>query len=147
MQDSPLFKQAQTALLKIDAQFRRKPDQLTDNAAATVAVAAQLAGLTRIDHLELGGLDNSKMFAVQGKLGRVHLKVVDVPTVDAMHTLLCRVPRLLRRRSTKWPLRSHSRWATRSAVPQSAVQVRRAPGGLVGRLPDQRGALQRADCV
>lgn len=86
IQDSPLFKQAHTALQKIDAQFGRKPDQLTDNAAATVAVAAQRAGLTRIDHLELGGLDNSKMFAVQGKLGTVHLKVVDVPTVDAMHT-------------------------------------------------------------
>lgn len=86
IQDSPLFTQAQTALQKIDAQFGRKPDQLTDNAAATVAVAAQRAGLTRIDHLELGGLDNSKIFAVQGKLGTAHSKVVDVQTLDAMST-------------------------------------------------------------
>lgn len=86
IQDSPLFKQAQTALQKTDAQFGRKPDQLTDNAAAAVAVAAQKAGLTRIDHLELGGPDNSKLFAAQGKLGTAHSKVIDVPTVEAMHT-------------------------------------------------------------
>lgn len=86
IQDSPLFKQAQIALQKTDAQFGRKPDQLTDNAAAAVAVAAQKAGLIRVDHVELGGLDNSKLFAVQGKLGAVHSKVIDVPTVEAMHT-------------------------------------------------------------
>lgn len=86
IQNSPLFKQAQSALQKTDAQFGRKPDQLTDNAAAAVAVAAQKAGLTRIDHLELGGPDNSKLFAAQGKLGTVHSKVIDMPTVEAMHT-------------------------------------------------------------
>ncbi|MGJ7542707.1 XVIPCD domain-containing protein [Variovorax sp. LT1R16] len=86
IQDSPLFKQAQNALQKIDAQFGRKPDQLTDNAAAAVAVAAQKAGLTRIDHLELGGPDNSKLFAAQGKLGTAHSKVIDVLTVEAMYT-------------------------------------------------------------
>ncbi|RYE43281.1 MAG: peptidoglycan-binding protein [Hyphomicrobiales bacterium] len=86
IQDSPLFKQAQSALQKVDAQFGRTPDQLTDNAAAAVAVSAYRAGLTRIDHLQLGGSDNSQIFAVQGKLGTAHSKVVDVPTVDAMHT-------------------------------------------------------------
>lgn len=86
IQDSPLFKQAQTALQKIDAQFGRNSDQLTDNAAAAVAVAAQKAGLMRIDHLELGGPDNSRLFAVQGKLGTAHSKVMDVPTVEAIHT-------------------------------------------------------------
>ncbi|RYF30926.1 MAG: hypothetical protein EOO23_03965 [Comamonadaceae bacterium] len=88
IQDSPLFKQAHAALQKIDAQFCRKSDQLTENAAAAVTVAAQKAGLTRIDHLELGGPDNSKIFAVQGKLGTTHSKVIDVPTVEAMHTPL-----------------------------------------------------------
>lgn len=86
LQDSPLYKQAHAALQKIDAQFCRKPDQLTDNAAAAIAVAAQRAGLTRIDHLELGGSDNSKIIAVQGKLGAAHSKIVDVPTVEAMQT-------------------------------------------------------------
>lgn len=86
IQNSPLFKQAHTALQKIDAQFGRKPDHLTDNAAAAIAVTAQMAGLTRVDHVELGGTDNSKLFAVQGKLGAAHSKVIDVPTVEAMHT-------------------------------------------------------------
>ncbi|MDR6214579.1 peptidoglycan-binding domain-containing protein [Paracidovorax wautersii] len=86
IQDSPLFKQAQSALQKVDAQFGRTSDQLTDNAAAAVAVSAHRAGLTRIDHLQLGGVDNSQIFAVQGKPGTAHSKVVDVQTVDAMHT-------------------------------------------------------------
>ncbi|MBS7777350.1 peptidoglycan-binding domain-containing protein [Acidovorax sp. CCYZU-2555] len=86
LQDNPLFKQAQSALQRVDAQFGRTPDQLTDNAAGAVAVSAHRAGLTRIDHIELGGVDNSKIFAVQGKLGTAHSKVIDVPTVDAMHT-------------------------------------------------------------
>jgi hypothetical protein len=86
LQDSPLYKQAHAAIQNIDARFCRKPDQLTDNAAAAVAVAAHRAGFTRIDHLELGGTDNSKIFAVQGKPGAAHSKIVDVPTVEAMHT-------------------------------------------------------------
>jgi peptidoglycan hydrolase-like protein with peptidoglycan-binding domain len=81
-----MFQQAKSALQKIDAQYGRKPDQLTDNGAAAVAVAAQRAGMTRIDHLELGGLDNSKIIAVQGTPGTPFSKVITVPTVEAMHT-------------------------------------------------------------
>jgi len=83
-----MFKQAKSALEKIDSQYGRKPDQMTDNAAGAVAVAAQKAGLTRIDHLELGGSDNSKILAVQGKLGNAHSKVIDVDTVVALNTPL-----------------------------------------------------------
>lgn len=86
LQDSPLYKQAHAAIQNIDARFCRKPDRLTDNAAAVVAVATHRAGFTRIDHLELGGPDNSKIIAVQGKVGTAHSKIVDVPTVEAMHT-------------------------------------------------------------
>jgi predicted chitinase len=86
LQDSPLFKQAKSALQEIDAQFGRKPDQLTDNAAAAIAVAALRGGLTRIDHMTLGGNDNSTIFAIQGKPGAALSKFVDVPTVESMHT-------------------------------------------------------------
>jgi len=81
-----LYEQAKSALQRIDVQFDRKPDQLTDDAAAAIAVAAQKAGLTRINHLELGGADNSNIFAVQGNLGTAHSKVIDVSTLDAMQT-------------------------------------------------------------
>lgn len=86
LQDSPLFKQAKSGLEKIDAEFGRKPDQLTDNAAAAIAVAALRGGLTRIDHMTLGGNDNSTIFAIQGKPGAALSKFVDVPTVESMHT-------------------------------------------------------------
>jgi putative chitinase len=81
-----MFQQAKSALQKIDAQYGRKPDQMTDNAAAAVAVAAQKAGLARIDHLELGGPDSGKIIAVQGKPGNAHSKVIDVSTVEAVNT-------------------------------------------------------------
>jgi putative chitinase len=81
-----LYKQAKSGLEKIDAEFGRKPDQLTDNAAAAIAVAALRGGLTRIDHMTLGGNDNSTIFAIQGKPGAALSKFVDVPTVESMHT-------------------------------------------------------------
>jgi len=83
---NPLYKQAKSALQEIDAQFGRKSDQLTDNAAAAIAVAALRGGLTRIDHMTLGGDDNSTIFAIQGKPGAALSKFVDVPTVESMHT-------------------------------------------------------------
>jgi putative chitinase len=83
-----MYKQAKSALEKIDSQYGRKPDQMTDNAAAAVAMAAQKAGLTRIDHLELGGSDNSKIVAVQGTPGNAHSKVIDVDTMVALNTPL-----------------------------------------------------------
>ena len=83
-----IYKQAKSALEAIDSQYGRKSDQLTDNAAAAVAVAAQKAGLTRIDHLELGGPGNCKILAVQGKLGHAHSKVIDVDTITALNTPL-----------------------------------------------------------
>lgn len=83
---NPLYKQAKSALQEIDAQFGRKSDQLTDNAAAAIAVAAVRGGLTRIDHLTLGGNDNSTILAIQGKPGAALSKFVDVPTVESMHT-------------------------------------------------------------
>jgi len=86
MQDSPLFKQAKSGLGKIDAQFGRKSDQLTDNAAAAITVAALRGGLTHIDHITLGGNDNSTIFAIQGKPGAALSKLVDVPTVESMNT-------------------------------------------------------------
>ncbi|WP_185868217.1 XVIPCD domain-containing protein [Variovorax sp. DXTD-1] len=86
LQDSPLYKQAKSALQEIDVQFGRKSDQLTDNAAAAITVAALRGGLTRIDHITLGGNDNSTIFAIQGKPGAALSKFVDVPTVESMHT-------------------------------------------------------------
>jgi hypothetical protein len=83
---NPLYKQAKSALQEIDAQFGRKSDQLTDNAAAAIAVAALRGGLTRIDHMTLGGNDNSTIFAIQGEPGAALSKFVDVPTVESMHT-------------------------------------------------------------
>ena len=80
-----MYAQAKSAIEKIDAQYGRKSDQFTDNAAASLAVAAARAGITRIDHLELTE-KGDKFIAAQGRLGTAQSKVVDVASASAVNT-------------------------------------------------------------
>jgi len=82
-----LYKQSLAGMEKINAERDIPVDQLTCNAAGSLAAAACQAGFKQVDHVVLG--DNGNMlFAVQGKLGTAHSKVVDVPTLQAMNTSL-----------------------------------------------------------
>lgn len=80
-----LFRQAQTLMQELDAQHRRPSDQRTDNGAAALAVAAQQAGMTRIDLLEPHG---DKFYAVQGIPGATSSKVAVAGIAQAMDTPL-----------------------------------------------------------
>jgi len=84
-----LYAQAQTGLRQYNSAHKiAMSDERTNNMAAALAVAAVSKGLTHIDHVEPGGSKGEKLFAVQGKPGDAHSKIIDVPTVQAMATPL-----------------------------------------------------------
>lgn len=83
-----LFKQAESGMQAIDARFGRASDHLTENAAGAVAARAHSAGMTRIDHMDVAGVQGDLIVAAQGKLGTAHSKVIDVPTIQALNTPL-----------------------------------------------------------
>jgi len=72
---------------KIDADRQRTPDQISQNVAGSLAVAAQRAGLTRIDHVVMSE-DGSRLYAVQGDLNSPLKKMAEVPTQQAVNTSL-----------------------------------------------------------
>jgi putative chitinase len=80
-----VFQQALDGMQKIDAAHQRTPDQLSQNAAASLVVAANRAGLSRIDHV-LMSEDGSRLYAVQGDLNSPHKRMADVPTQQAVNT-------------------------------------------------------------
>lgn len=63
-----LFLDARGHLQRMGPQSGLRSDQELDNAAGALALGAQKAGLSRIDHL-LVGSDGRTLFAVQGALG------------------------------------------------------------------------------
>ncbi|WP_049623671.1 XVIPCD domain-containing protein [Frateuria defendens] len=83
--DHPLYRQAQSAVHRLDAEHRRTPDQRSDNFAAALAVAARREGLSRIDHLVLND-DASQAYAVQGELNSPFKRIASVSTQEAMGT-------------------------------------------------------------
>jgi len=82
-----VFKQALDGVHKIDADRQRTPDQISQNVAGSLAVAAQRAGLTRIDHVVMSE-DGSRLYAVQGDLNSPLKKMAEVPTQQAVNTSL-----------------------------------------------------------
>ncbi|WP_343161916.1 XVIPCD domain-containing protein [Luteibacter sp.] len=85
--DLALLDQARTGVHAVDAQHGRKPDQLSENLAGSLAVAAKREGLSRIDHVVLSD-DASKVYAVQGDMNSPHKRVVEIPTAQAVNTPL-----------------------------------------------------------
>lgn len=63
-----LFQSAREHLQQMGAQSGLRSAQELDNAAGALALSAQKAGMSRIDHL-LAGNDGRMLFAVQGTLG------------------------------------------------------------------------------
>lgn len=80
-----VFQQALDGVHKIDADRQRTPDQISQNVAASLVVAAQRAGLERIDHVVMSK-DGSHVYAVQGDLNSPLKKVAEVPTQQAVNT-------------------------------------------------------------
>jgi hypothetical protein len=80
-----VFQQALSGMQKIDAAHHRTPDQVSENAAASLVVAAQRAGLSRIDHVVISD-DGSRLYAVQGDLNSPLKRMAEVPTQQAVQT-------------------------------------------------------------
>ena len=80
-----VFQQALSGMQKIDAAHQRTPDQVSENAAASLVVAAQRAGLSRIDHVVMSE-DGSRLYAVQGDLNSPLKRMAEVPTQQAVQT-------------------------------------------------------------
>ncbi|WNL46986.1 peptidoglycan-binding domain-containing protein [Dyella sp. BiH032] len=80
-----VFRQALDGVHRIDAERNRTPDQISQNVAGSLTVAAQRAGLTRIDHVMISE-DGSRIYAVQGDLNSPLKRMAEVPTQQAVNT-------------------------------------------------------------
>jgi peptidoglycan hydrolase-like protein with peptidoglycan-binding domain len=83
--DHALYEQALVGVHKLDANLGRKPDQQSDQLAASLVVAAKRDGMTKIDNVVLSE-DSSRVFAVQGKLDSPLRKIAHVQTAEAVNT-------------------------------------------------------------
>jgi putative chitinase len=83
--DHALFRQAQHAVHRLDAEHRREPDTRSDNLAAALTVAARHQGMHRIDHVALSA-DATHTYAVQGDIHSPHKQVAEVHTQQAIAT-------------------------------------------------------------
>lgn len=82
---SPLFQDAFTRLCARNTESGIPSDQRTAQAAAAIAVAAAVKGLSRIDHLEpMPGEDT--LIAVQGRPGSALSKTATLPMTQAFDT-------------------------------------------------------------
>lgn len=83
--DHTLFRQAQHAVHRLDAEHRREPDTRSESLAAALTVAARHQGMHRIDHVALSA-DATRTYAVQGDLQSPHKQVAEVHTQHAIAT-------------------------------------------------------------
>ncbi|WP_240147770.1 XVIPCD domain-containing protein [Luteibacter yeojuensis] len=80
-----IYKQALEGVHRLDAMHERVSDGGSDRLAASLTVAAQQAGLHRIDHVELS-TDASRVYAMQGDANSPFKQVAEVFTQRAMAT-------------------------------------------------------------
>jgi peptidoglycan hydrolase-like protein with peptidoglycan-binding domain len=83
--DHALYEQARTAVHALDAHLGRKPDQQSDQLAASLTVAARHEGMSRIDAVTLSA-DGSRAFAVQGAADSPLRQIAHVQTAQAVNT-------------------------------------------------------------
>jgi hypothetical protein len=82
-----IYLQALDAVHRLDAQQGRRPDQRSDNLAASLAVAAHGNGMSRVDHVVLSD-DTSRAYAVQGDINSLFKRYTDVNVAQAIGTPL-----------------------------------------------------------
>lgn len=83
--DHALYRQALTAVHRLDAERHRPPDQYSDNLAASLTVAARREGMSEIHHVVLSD-DNRQAFGVQGDMRSPLKQVAQVDTEQAVNT-------------------------------------------------------------
>jgi putative chitinase len=85
--DHPLFRQAQAAVHKLDAQQGRTPDHISDRLSAAATVAARKEGMTGVDSAVLNQ-DGSKVYVVQGEMNSPFKQLAEVNTQQAINTTI-----------------------------------------------------------
>jgi peptidoglycan hydrolase-like protein with peptidoglycan-binding domain len=83
--DNGLFRQAQAAVHKMDAEQGRTPDHVSDRLAAAGTVAARKEGMTGVDSAVLNQ-DGSKAYFVQGDMNSPFKRLAEVNTQQAINT-------------------------------------------------------------
>ncbi|WP_426702121.1 XVIPCD domain-containing protein [Rhodanobacter sp. Col0626] len=83
--DHPLYQQTRDAVHRLDAEHHRTPDQLSDNLAAALVVAARRDGMQVVNHVVLSN-DAARTFAVQGELNSSFKQITHVETAKASNT-------------------------------------------------------------
>ncbi|SFR90215.1 Lipase (class 3) [Dyella sp. OK004] len=83
--DHSMYRQVLGAVHHLDAQHRRAPDQLSDNLAATLVVAARRHGMEQIDLISLSD-DRSSAYAIQGDPQSPFRRIAEVSTQQAVNT-------------------------------------------------------------
>lgn len=116
-----VFQQALQGVQKIDAQHQRAPDQLSENLAASLVVAAHRSGLNRIDHVMLSE-DRSRVYAVQGDLNSPHKRIAEVQIEQAVNTSVEQSSRALAQAGQQHAA-SPSQQQTHDAAQQAQAQA------------------------
>jgi peptidoglycan hydrolase-like protein with peptidoglycan-binding domain len=98
--DYPLYEQARIAVHALDAHLGRKPDQQSDQLAASLTVAARHEGMSRIDAVTLSA-DGSRAFAVQGAADSPLRQIAHVQTAQAVNTSIEQSSQTLAQLATK----------------------------------------------
>lgn len=83
--DHALFKQAQDAVHRLDAEHNRAPDSGSDRFAAALTVAARKESMERVDKVVLSP-DSSQAYAIEGEVASPLKKVARVDTSHAVAT-------------------------------------------------------------
>ena len=78
-----MYTQALEHVTALDAQFGRTPDQLSIQFAGSLATAAHLRGMTRIDEVALSE-DGSLAFAIQNHVGLPVTRIAEVDVTQAV---------------------------------------------------------------
>jgi putative chitinase len=98
--DHALYEQALAGVHKLDANLGRKPDQQSEQLAASLTVAARREGIGRIDAVALSA-NGSNAFAVQGAPDSPNRQIAHVPTAQAVNTPIEQSSQALAQLATK----------------------------------------------
>jgi len=116
--DHALFRQAQSAVHRLDAQQGRTPDHVSDRLSAAATVAARKEGLTGVDAAVLNQ-DGSKVYVVQGELNSPFKQMAEVSTQQAINTTI-------EQSSVQWKQIADQQAATQATQPQQHAPTQQA---------------------
>ncbi|HEY4093537.1 MAG TPA: XVIPCD domain-containing protein [Luteibacter sp.] len=125
--DNALFKKVLEGVHQVDAKQGRTPDQLSDNLAASLTVAARKEGLDKVNHVLLDD-PGVRTYAVQGELNSPLKQLASVDTAQAVATPVAQS-------SAQWQQAAETRQAQQNealAQQNTQQQANRPNHGVAG---------------